>query len=202
MTYRRNHDRQRKADTPAGIIRNAPGRRRPNRLPRTARLCDFERRQARLQPLCMHFRIRPRWQILRTLLSRMIEPYCICGDTNGASPRACAVQVTEENKFEQWAVVELMGRVRMAGKVTEETHFGTALGRIDIPTGDGFSTQYFSGASVYRVSPCTEELARSVAAHNQPEPVHSWELPAKPVAMIEQDYDNEGILEEEDFDEN
>src|SRR5579884_3045855 len=49
-----------------------------------------------------------------------------------------------------WAVVELMGHVRLAGRVTEEAMLGTALGRIDIPTGEGpedFVTQYFGGSS-------------------------------------------------------
>lgn len=81
------------------------------------------------------------------------------------------------NTFDQWAILELMGHVRLAGRVTEETHFGAALGRIDIPVGDGFTTQYFGGSSVYRITPTTEEIARSVAARNQPEPVYRFELP-------------------------
>lgn len=80
--------------------------------------------------------------------------------------------------FDQWGILELMGHVRLAGRVTEESLFGTALGRIDIPNGEGFTTQYFGGSSVYRITPTTEEIARLVAIHNQPEPVHRWELPA------------------------
>lgn len=80
--------------------------------------------------------------------------------------------------FDQWAILELMGHVRLAGRVTEEEHFGAKLGRIDIPNGDGFATQWFSGGSIYRLTPTTEEIARNVAANNQPQPVHRWELPA------------------------
>lgn len=80
--------------------------------------------------------------------------------------------------FDQWAILELMGHVRLAGRVTEEEHFGAKLGRIDIPNGDGFTTQYFSGGSIYRLTPATEEIARRVAQSNQPQPVHRWELPA------------------------
>lgn len=83
----------------------------------------------------------------------------------------------EPDKFEAWAVVELMGHVRMAGRVTEEEHFGAKLGRIDIPSGEGFFTQFFGGSSVYRMTPVTEEAARAVAARSAPEPVHTWELP-------------------------
>jgi hypothetical protein len=93
--------------------------------------------------------------------------------------------MSEQDKgFDGWAILELMGHVRLAGRVTEESHFGVALGRIDIPTaaGDGYTTQYFGGASIYRLTPTTEEIARSVAAHSQPRPVQSWELP-KPAAL-------------------
>lgn len=76
-----------------------------------------------------------------------------------------------------WAVIELMGHVRMAGRVTEVERFGSKMGRIDIPDGDGFKTQFFSGASIYRETPCSEEVARAVAFHAMPTPIHSWELP-------------------------
>lgn len=86
---------------------------------------------------------------------------------------------TENLTFEQWAILELMGHVKLAGRVTEEEHFGAKLGRIDIPTADGnFTTQYFSGGSIYRLTPTTEEIARHIARNNQPRPVQVWELPA------------------------
>jgi hypothetical protein len=84
---------------------------------------------------------------------------------------------TKEPAFEQWAIVELMGHIRMAGRVTEEQHFGATLGRIDMPKGDGFVTQFFGGSSVYRITPTTEDVARAVADRNIAEPVHRWELP-------------------------
>jgi hypothetical protein len=107
-----------------------------------------------------------------------------------------AINRTEERinpVFQHWAIVELMGHVRMAGRVTEEEHFGTKLGRIDIPVGykgtdewDNFATQYFAGSAIYRVTPCDEDVARAVAKQNKPEPVHSWEFPAEEVEEIEQ----------------
>jgi hypothetical protein len=94
----------------------------------------------------------------------------------------------EQKSFENWAILELLGHVRLAGRVTEESHFGVALGRIDIPTaaGDGYTTQYFGGSSIYRLTPTTEEIARSVAAHSQPRPVQSWELPVRTAITAEQ----------------
>lgn len=77
---------------------------------------------------------------------------------------------------ETWAVLELMGHVRTAGRVSEVELFGVKMGRIEIPNGDGWVTQFFGGSSVYRLTPCGEAEARAVAAANQPRPVHSWEM--------------------------
>lgn len=95
-----------------------------------------------------------------------------------------------EDKFEAWAILELMGHRRLAGKITESTLCGGAFIRIDIPGEDGkFSTQFYSPASVYCLTPTTEELARAMALNNQPAPVSRWELPqlkAPEVARFEQ----------------
>lgn len=79
------------------------------------------------------------------------------------------------NNFEGWAIVELMGHVRLAGYVTEEEHFGAKLGRIDIPFEGGPATQYFAGSAVYRVTPCTEIVARTQVSRVS-KPVSEWDL--------------------------
>jgi hypothetical protein len=116
----------------------------------------------------------------------------------------------QTDPISSWAIVELLGRFRTAGRVTEETHFGGALGRCDVPMADGsFTTMYFSAASIYQVTPCSEEAARAVALRNKHEPVHQYELPGpkKPMAYAgnpEQgrafalDGDDDG-LEDDDF---
>lgn len=79
---------------------------------------------------------------------------------------------------ETWAVVELMGHVRLGGRVTEEEKFGGKLGRIDIPTADGgFVTQYFGASSVYRLTIVAEDVAREVAKLSNPAPVQPWQFP-------------------------
>lgn len=106
--------------------------------------------------------------------------------------------------FQQWAILELMGHVKLAGIVTEEERFGTKMGRIDIPDGNGgFTTQYFGGSSVYRMTPTTEEIARHIAEDNQPTPVHPWQLrqltsAAAPVDP--DDVDRECVDDDEDVD--
>lgn len=105
-----------------------------------------------------------------------------------------------------WAIVELMGHVRIAGKLSEEERFGVKMGRLDIPdsrpceacagTGQSsfmdaapcaacggrkakefFVTQYFGGASVYRITLVSEQVARHVASQNKPAPVSAWDFP-------------------------
>lgn len=99
--------------------------------------------------------------------------------------------------FAEWAIVELMGHVKMAGYVTEAELFGSKLARIDIPgPDDKFVTQYFGGSSVYRITPTTEEIARAVAKHNSPAPVHRWEL-AQPKQIAE----TFGMERDDDFEE-
>ena len=95
-----------------------------------------------------------------------------------------------------WAVVELMGHVRLAGFVTEEERFGAKIGRIDSPTKDGqIVTRFFGGGSVYRITAVSEEVARQVALACNPAPIHSWEMPQRqlpaPVDDVERDGDRD-----------
>ena len=81
------------------------------------------------------------------------------------------------DSFGTWAILELMGHVKLAGFVTEEELFGGKIGRIDIPGEDGKNvTQYFGGHTIYRLTPVTEPVARAFAARNQPRPVYVYEL--------------------------
>lgn len=85
--------------------------------------------------------------------------------------------MSNETGFKQWAILELMGHVRLAGLVSEEQLFGAAIGRVDIPQRDGsLVTQYFGGSSIYRLTPTTEEIARAVAAKSTPAPVQKWDM--------------------------
>lgn len=92
----------------------------------------------------------------------------------------------EPERFDQWAVVEVMGHRRLAGRVTEQRIAGADLLRVDIPVhGGGFTTQYYGGSSIFCLTPTSEEAARAVACRNAPEPVHRWELPAPEVADVD-----------------
>lgn len=65
----------------------------------------------------------------------------------------------EAPKFEQWAVVDLMGHRRLAGKVTEQVIAGAGFIRVDVPRADGSDvTKFVSPKSIYEIAPCTEDV--------------------------------------------
>lgn len=86
---------------------------------------------------------------------------------------------------EQWAVVELMGHVRIAGRLSEVEKFGAKMGQLDIPKGDGFYTRLFGGPSVYSITLVTEEVARLIAERSDTPPLRSWEMPKQIAAPAE-----------------
>lgn len=101
-----------------------------------------------------------------------------------------ATPVAEEPAFE-YAVVELMGHVRHVGRVTEVERFGTKMGRVDVPKGgkfeNGYTSVFFSGASLYRFTPC--DLA-TVETMNKPGEPFGRLTYHEPEDEPENDWDN------------
>lgn len=81
---------------------------------------------------------------------------------------------TDGKKFEEWAVVELFGHQRIAGKVSEATIGGCAFVRVDVPDVPGLEpdapprsrgyTKYFGNGAIYAMTPCDEDVARLAVA--------------------------------------
>lgn len=89
-----------------------------------------------------------------------------------------------KSTFESWAILEIMGHRKLAGRVTEEVIAGSALIRIDVPPVDDREgaygqqlparpqfTQYFNSSSLFSLTPCTEEVARQAADEFRDYPV-------------------------------
>lgn len=111
----------------------------------------------------------------------------------------------EDEKFESWAILELFGHARIAGKVCEATIGGSSLLRVDVPEcgGQQAYTKFFGNGAIYSMTPCSEEVARAALRQIRPEPVNVWipELkqlpepeprPIKPRVL--DDDDNDGVV--------
>ena len=79
-------------------------------------------------------------------------------------------------KFEQWAIVELFGHQRIVGLVTEQTIGGTSFVRVDVPKIDdkqGFTKLYGQGA-IYAMTFVDEETGRAAVKHMAPKPLYEF----------------------------
>jgi hypothetical protein len=108
--------------------------------------------------------------------------------------------VTDE-KFESWAIVELMGHRRIAGKVSEQVIGGVTLLRIDVPECPEIPqrtephpydrdmtrvipavpaipefTQFYGASAIYCLTPTTEEIARKVTLQKRERPVALFDV--------------------------
>lgn len=86
----------------------------------------------------------------------------------------------DDQTFDQWCIVELLGHRRLAGRVREVQLAGAGFLRLDVPAtpGHGEQTQFVSPGSVYALHPTTEAIATAVAERFRPQPIQRWELPA------------------------
>lgn len=77
-------------------------------------------------------------------------------------------------KFEQWGIVELMGRQQTAGRLSEETIGGAALLRVDSPDGETFRTAYYGPSAIYALHITDERVARAAAASMGRRPPYAY----------------------------
>lgn len=83
-------------------------------------------------------------------------------------------------RFEAWAIVELFGHQKIAGRVTEQSIGGCHFLRVDVPDVNGrpgFTKLYTQGA-IYGVTFVDETVATMAAASMRLEPVKAYDLEA------------------------
>jgi hypothetical protein len=102
----------------------------------------------------------------------------------------------ENTSFDQWALVELFGHTKIAGRVTEQTIAGGALVRVDVPEtkSNPAFTRFFGISAIYSINPVTEDVAKHIADQISVKPIDVWDIreyisKAKALAMSNQDED-------------
>jgi hypothetical protein len=83
----------------------------------------------------------------------------------------------EAEGFDQWALVELMGHQRIAGRVTEAQIGGCKFVRVDVPESAGQMalTKYLGPSSIYAITPMSEETCRATARRIEAAPITAWD---------------------------
>ncbi len=129
-----------------------------------------------------------------------------------------------EQTFEGWAIVEMLGHKKLAGKVSEQTLGGSALVRVDVPETSHVRESYgippktiavngytklIGVGSIYCITPCSEEIARAAATQlerwNDPIPVQLPKLIAagavadQVVDVEDDDLEDDVVYNERDF---
>lgn len=86
----------------------------------------------------------------------------------------------ENEKFDSWAIVEVMGHASFAGRVTEQAIGGASFVRVDVPSVDKSPafTKLFGASAIYSITPVTEELARKAVKACRSEPISVY-IPEK-----------------------
>ena len=84
----------------------------------------------------------------------------------------------EQEAKEMYALVELFGHNRVAGKVTEAEIGGGALIRVNVPAVKGREplTKYYNVKAIYGITPVDEATALRMAESIDAAPVNSYSI--------------------------
>lgn len=79
------------------------------------------------------------------------------GGREGAAPAGAEPSPAATDTFE-WAIVEIFGHRRHAGRISEEERFGTKMLRVDVPAIDSdgrpsaWVTRWYAGSALFSVT--------------------------------------------------
>ena len=78
---------------------------------------------------------------------------------------------------EFYAIVELMGHQKIAGKLTEQVLGGSSFIRVDVPElpDSPAFTRLLTDKAIYAINPVTEEVARHMARQIKAQPIQAWD---------------------------
>jgi hypothetical protein len=86
-----------------------------------------------------------------------------------------------EERFQEWAIIELFGHQKVAGLCSEQSIAGSNMLRVDIPGINGKApfTRFFGGSAIYSITPTDENTVMTALSHICVRPVDIWVVPEK-----------------------
>lgn len=87
--------------------------------------------------------------------------------------------MSEETIFDSWAIVEVFGHQRFAGRVTEQRIGSNSFVRIDVPAVKDFQafTKMYGQGAIFSITPVAEDVARAAAERFCARPVEVVHYP-------------------------
>lgn len=84
----------------------------------------------------------------------------------------------QDEKFDCWCIVELMGHAKIAGKCTEQSIAGVNMLRVDVPENEKQPafTRFVGGSAIYAINPVDEQTGRATAHALEVAPINAWNL--------------------------
>lgn len=81
-------------------------------------------------------------------------------------------------KLELFAIVELFGHQKIAGKVTEQSIGPATFVRVDVPESSKQPsfTRLLNPSAIYAINPVTEEVMKHMAGNFAAKPIESWDI--------------------------
>lgn len=108
----------------------------------------------------------------------------------------------QPEQFEQWCLVEMMGRQRISGKVTERVIAGQGFLQVDVPetAHNPKFTRFISPSALYAINPIDEATAKAYAENLRVKPIDAWDINAFMEKVQEQKLINGSVSRQTDED--
>lgn len=86
-------------------------------------------------------------------------------------------------ELNEWAIVEIKGYRKVAGRITSETLAGFEFLRVDIYSSPEKIelTEYYNPSSIHAIIPVKQEVAILFSKNNIYQPITRWELQDNPM---------------------
>lgn len=107
-------------------------------------------------------------------------------------------------EYEGFALVEIMGRTQVAGRISEVLIGGATMLRVDVPATPDCPefTRYYGGSAIYSITPVSQEIAVRAAERLAVMPVPRWWMPVSAPALLEKiaSAEDEHVVSASDYD--